>query len=436
MQELLKQVPLFKCLRQRDIRFLTEIAKQLELPANTIIFKEGEHGDRLYIITDGELEIIKAFGKQDEFVMRICGKGEPVGEMSFLNPEGVRSATVRTRSPTRLVEITREDFELLLLGRPGIAYAIARGLSQRLVNSENRFICSLAEKSRKLTALSKLLSNSFEDIEIIESPGTEEMKAGLDSGVPRIQINVLGGFETLRGESSIGEKDWGGKQPQLLLKALITRGAANVPKDVLIDDIWPDASPASAEANFKVILHRLRKALEPAMGPASSYIFLKRNLVSLNRSLARIDLDEFLTAFQRARRAEQAGDTKSAMSFGNSAIDLYKGDYLADDLYISWAELKREEIRTLYIDLLHWLAGLHEREGNSKRSIELHKMVIKTDPAFEEAYQKLMLIFAGRGMRSEAIRVFEECTKALERDVGVSPDKLTISIYKRILDSQ
>ena len=124
------------------------------------------------------------------------------------------------------------------------------------------------------------------------------------------------------------------------------------------------------------------------------------------------------------------------MSFGNTAVDLYKGDYLADDLYTSWAELKREEIRALYIDLLRRLAELHEREGNSKKSIELYKMLLKTDPAFEEAYQKLMLIFAGRGMKSEAVRVFEECTKALERDVGVSPDKLTISIFKRILESQ
>lgn len=435
MRELLKQVPLFKNLGHRDIRFLEGIARQLELLPNTIIFKEGERGDRLYIIVEGELEIIKAFGKPDELVLRCCGPGEPIGEVSFLNPEGLRSATVRTRTRIRLLEITRDDFELLLLGRPGIAYGIARGLSQRLVESENRFIRTLAEKSRKLAILSKLVSAPVEEICLPELPPTVNSEREQGAGVPKIQVNVLGGFEVLRGESVVAEADWRARQPKLLLKALITRGASNVPKEVLIEDLWPDTSPASGEGNFKVTLHRLRKALEPTMGAGSSYIYLKENQVSLNRNFVRLDLDDFLTLFQRTRRAEQAGDIKSAILHGTSAIALYKGDYLAEDLYVPWAEFKREEIRALFIELLRRMAEMHENQGSSKKSIELHKMIIRTDPAFEEAYQKLMLAYSNRGMTAEAIRVFEECKKALDREVGVGPDKLTISIYRRIIES-
>jgi DNA-binding SARP family transcriptional activator/CRP-like cAMP-binding protein len=435
MRELLRQVPLFKALGQRDIRFLEGIARQLELPPDTIIFKEGERGDRLYIVMDGELEVIKAFGKPDELVLRCCGPGEPIGEMSFLNPEGIRTATVRTKSRIRLVEITRDDFELLLLGRPRIAYGIASGLSQRMLDSENMFVRTLAEKSRKLAILSKLVSAPVEEIFLPELPAPDKKERRHGAGVSKIQINVLGGFKVFRGETLIAEADWRAKQPKLLLKALITRGASNVPKEVLIDDLWPDASPTSGEGNFKVILHRLRKALEPAMGAGSSYIYLKENMVSLNRNLVRLDLDEFLVLFQRARKAEQAGDIKSAILHGTSAIDLYKGDYLAEDIYVPWAEFKREEIRALFVELLRRMAEIHENQGTSKKSIELYKKLIRTDPAFEEAYQKLMLAYSNRGMRAEAIRVYEECRKALDREVGVGPDKLTISIYKRILEA-
>ncbi len=433
MRELLKQVPIFKSLSQRDIQFLVEIARIIELPPDTILLTEGERGDRLYIITDGEVEIIKAFGKPDELSLRMCGKGEPIGEMSFLNPAGIRSATVRTKTNARFLEITREDFELLLLRRPGIAYGIARGLSQRLVESENKFIHAIAEKSRKLTILSKLIPDYVEEIPELTAP-KEEIK-NPTPGVPQIRINALGGFQVFRGETLIAEKDWKAKQPKLLLKALITRGAANVPKDLLIDDVWPDTSPFSVEGNFKVTLHRLRKALEPSMGARSSYIHLKDNMVSLDRNLVRLDIDEFLTLFRRARKAEQAGDAKSAILHANLAIPLYRGDYLAEDLYVPWAEIKREEFRAIHIDLLRRTAELLESQGSSRKSIDLYKKIIKTDPCFEEAYQKLMQIYANRGMRAEAIRVYDECRKNLDRDVGVEPDKLTISIYNRIIET-
>ncbi len=433
MRELLKQVPIFKSLGQRDIQFLVEITKIIELSPNTILIKEGERGDRLYIIIEGEVEIIKAFGRPDELSLSFCGKGEPIGEMSFLNPAGVRSATVRTRTQTRLLEITREDFELLLLRRPGIAYGIARGLSERLVNSEDKFIRAIAEKTRKLNILSKLIPTHISNIPELVLPEVETKSQV--SGVPQIRVNALGGFQVFRGETLIGQKEWKAKQPKLLLKALVTRGAANVPKDLLIDDVWPDSPPDAVEGNFKVTLHRLRKALEPSMEAGSSYIHLKDNLVSLDRNLVRLDTDEFLSLFHRSRKAEQAGDIKSAILHANSAIPLYRGDYLAEDLYVPWAELKREEFRTIHIDLLRRTAELHESQGSSRKSIELYKMILKTDPCFEEAYQKLMLIYANRGMKTEAIRLFDECRKTLDRDVGVEPDKLTVSIYRRVIET-
>jgi DNA-binding SARP family transcriptional activator/CRP-like cAMP-binding protein len=432
MNELLKQIPLFSSLSQRDIRFLAQIARQLELPANTILFKEGAPGNRLYLIAEGELEIIKALGTPDEIVLRVCYAGEPIGEMSFLNPEGVRSATVRAKTRVRLIEIARDDFELLMLGRPGLALAIARGLSQRLVESENRFIRTLAEKSRKLAIFSKLIAASVDEIPLAEPTESISEKA---AGVPQIQIYVLGRFQLFLGETLVTGKEWSARQPQLLLKALITRGAENVPKDLLIEDMWPDTPPDDGKRNFKVVLHRLRKTLGNLTGPRSPYIWFKGNKISLNRGLVRLDIDEFLSLYKRARRAEQAGDIKGSIAYGNSAIELYKGDYLEDELYTPWTALKREEIRAIYVDILRRTAANYENQGSSRRSIDLYKLVAKTDPTLEEAYQKLMLTYSNLGMRTEAIRVYNECRRALDRELGVDPDKLTTSIYERIIES-
>ena len=53
MIELLRTVPLFASLKKKEINFLAEIVREVEYPANTVLFYEGDPGDRLYIIIDG-----------------------------------------------------------------------------------------------------------------------------------------------------------------------------------------------------------------------------------------------------------------------------------------------------------------------------------------------------------------------------------------------
>ncbi len=254
--------------------------------------------------------------------------------------------------------------------------------------------------------------------------------------VSRMQINVLGKFKLIRGDAPITEKEWSAaKKPQMLLKALITRGAENVPIDMIIDDLWPESSPDDGKRNFKVVLHRLRKILGHPERSLSIYVLFEMNALSLNRNVVRLDIDEFLAFCRRARDAEQSGDLKSSIDAGKSAIELYKGDYLEDELYTPWTMQKREETRALYIDVLQRTASLYERQGNSRKSIELYKVLIKADPGWEEAYRKLMSLYSRIGMRAEAIRVYDECKRVLERELGVDPDELTTSIYNRIVES-
>jgi class 3 adenylate cyclase len=258
----------------------------------------------------------------------------------------------------------------------------------------------------------------------------------INEPLPQIQINVLGKFQLIRGETPVTRKEWSAaKKPQMLLKALITKGRENVLIDQLIDDLWPAASFDEGKQNFKTVLHRLRKILGHPAGSRSLYISFERNTVSLNRSMVRLDIDDFFYLCKRAGRAEQAGDLKSSINLGNSAIELYKGDYLEDELYTPWTMMKREETRALYINVLRRTASLYERQGNSRKAIEVFKLLIRADPGLEESYRKLMLLYSNIGMRAEAIRIYNECKRVLSRELDVDPDELTTSIYKRIVES-
>ena len=437
--ELLTKVPLFAPLKKKDIAFLAGITKQMEYPAGMVLFREGEYGDRLYIIMEGELVIVKALGEPEEHILRVCGGGDYIGEMCFLNPGGLRSASVVTRTGVRVFEISRVDFETLLGRHPAITLAIARGLTERLVDSEDKFVRTVGNKDRKAAEMAQgegpeagMPAGETGEPDSIQ----EEQRSFEKIATPLLEIRTFGAFEIFRAAAPI-EHDGKGKLPILLLKAVICHGGAGVPTDVLIEDLWSGTSPVSAKRNFKVVLHRLRKLLKKpkVKGPESSYVILENNLVSLSKELCRTDVDEFLTLHRRGRKAELAGDTDRAISWYKSAIDLYRGDFLVEDLYVPWADPRRRELRTTFVDLLFRTAELYQALGSSRNAAEYYRQVVNADPVNEDAYRKLMQSYSNRRMRAEAIKVYDECRRVLKSNLGVEPSDLTVSVYRKILEN-
>jgi serine phosphatase RsbU (regulator of sigma subunit) len=145
------QVPLFAALPAEELSQLAATLREVWFPHSTVLFREGDYGDRFYIVLEGELEIIKALGTDNEFRLDARGPGEFVGEMSLLNLDGLRTASVRTSGPTRLLEMNRGDFDALLHRQPTLAYEMVRVLSTRLRDANNATIRDLREKNRQLT---------------------------------------------------------------------------------------------------------------------------------------------------------------------------------------------------------------------------------------------------------------------------------------------
>lgn len=143
---------LFASVPEHELARVLESLHQRRESPGKLLFLEGDRGDCFYIVAEGELEVIKAYGTPDERLLNVRGRGEHIGEMSFLIPDGLRTATVRCRTSVRLLEMDRETFEAMLHQWPGIARDIARLLSQRLRDSENTTLADLREKNRQLNA--------------------------------------------------------------------------------------------------------------------------------------------------------------------------------------------------------------------------------------------------------------------------------------------
>ena len=150
-ESLVCQVPLFAALPRSEIADLAGRLRPAEAPAGALLVREGEPGDRMFIVVEGEVEIIKALGTDDERVLSVQGAGGYFGEMSLLGKAGVRMASARALTPVQLWELSRGDFETLLQRSPALAYDMLRELSDRLRSAQEERIADLREKNLELT---------------------------------------------------------------------------------------------------------------------------------------------------------------------------------------------------------------------------------------------------------------------------------------------
>ena len=252
---------------------------------------------------------------------------------------------------------------------------------------------------------------------------------------PQLRVAALGEFEVARGGSIMHEKDWQGSQPRTLMKAIVSHGRQGVPREVLIDELWPKSRPDAAEQTFKAALHRLRRSLEPDLDRkyGSSYVHLRDNQVFLDWDLCEVDVHRFLSLLEQGRAKETAKDLRGALSCYSRSIDLYKGDFLLNDLYADWAEARRRELREKHLTALMRAGEICEKRGTLGKAASFYKKAIDADPLVEAAYQRLMIIHSSQGKRNEALITYERCKAAMRQGLDSEPDELSQALYRRIL---
>lgn len=252
---------------------------------------------------------------------------------------------------------------------------------------------------------------------------------------PFLQIQTLGTFRVLRdGRTLIQDKHWGGRRIKLLLKAILVHGLQDIPKDILIEDLWPEGDPNASLRNFKVTLHRLRRILEPDLGKhsRSAFIHLKDNLISLDMDRCWVDVQAFLQLCKDVKRAVLARENQIILELGRQAMTLYKGDFLPDDPYAPWVEMKRLALKDEYIATVMIMADIYRNQNQWDAAAECCRLVLAEDPCHEQAGAILMDMLARQERRSDALKVYEQLRAALEHDLGVEPDPGLDAAYRRI----
>ncbi|PYM95932.1 MAG: hypothetical protein DME04_03460 [Candidatus Rokuibacteriota bacterium] len=99
---------------------------------NEVIFREGDRGDWLYVVVEGEVAISRDVPGQGEVTLRTLGPGECFGEIALVSDQA-RSATARSRSSVNLLAVDRDAFQALFTNLPPL-----RGFFEQLIAGRSR----------------------------------------------------------------------------------------------------------------------------------------------------------------------------------------------------------------------------------------------------------------------------------------------------------
>ncbi len=129
VNKLLRESALFSGLSDGELEAVVSTCVERSFDAGSIIIRQGDTGDEIFIIQEGQVEIV-VMGPKPEILV-VLGKGQILGEMSLLD-FGYRSATARAAASTQVQVIKEADFTALCERDHHIGYVVMRNLAADL----------------------------------------------------------------------------------------------------------------------------------------------------------------------------------------------------------------------------------------------------------------------------------------------------------------
>jgi DNA-binding SARP family transcriptional activator len=227
----------------------------------------------------------------------------------------------------------------------------------------------------------------------------------------QLDLLLLGEFRAVVGGRAVPPDAWRQGRAASLVKVLALSSRHRLPRDRVIDALWPEASPDAGAANVRKAVHFARRAL----GGVEA-IAVRQGAVELwPAGPMETDVERFEGASARAR------SRRDAEAF-RQAVKLYPADLLPDDISEVWSEDRRRSLRDTYLDDL--------------RGARMWIRLLEVEPTDEEAHRELMRAHLEAGNRQAAIRQFERLREVLRDELGVSPDQQSVEVYEQVLASE
>jgi SARP family transcriptional regulator, regulator of embCAB operon len=237
----------------------------------------------------------------------------------------------------------------------------------------------------------------------------------------RIQIcgRVVATIDGRRIESGLP-----GRQGRLLFVYLVCNRLRPVPRDELVEALWPGEVPAAAASALSALLSKLRRVV-PLEG----------------RSEVRVALDDafvdFDAALEAVHRAESAVARRAfAEAWGPARVALHtatRGFLPGEDA--PWIDERRrrlEDVRLTALELTGEI-GLALGGGELPAALRSGRTLVEIAPLRESGYRLLMRALEADGNAADALEVYDALRVRLRDDLGTAPSPQTQDLHRSLL---
>lgn len=244
-----------------------------------------------------------------------------------------------------------------------------------------------------------------------------------------IEVRLLGRFTVLRDGDPLPPSAFRQRLVRTLIRLLLSRRGEFVPREFLIEALWPERTPVDPAANLRVLVALARKALDaPSLlqSSAGGYAFSSTDGCT-------VDAEIFLAKLQRAQDSATHGSHRAALKDFRGALEVWGGEPLAEDVYQEWAQNYRRRLLRAHLDALEGAAVSALVLGEPVGAVTWAEQAVAEEPLREQAHAILVEALAASGDTAKALEVLDSFRRLLADELGLDPSPETQLLHGKIL---
>ena len=254
----------------------------------------------------------------------------------------------------------------------------------------------------------------------------------------KLRVCMLGSFYLEVNGKGVPATAWKSKKALNLFRYLVARRGEKVPKDKLIELLWPETEfDVSMEQNLHTCVYFARRVIEPDLQPygRSEFIAYSNGLYWLEQCEACwVDIEEFEHLYEEGKRHQKQEPSQATSAF-KQALSLYRGDFLAEDPYLDWSADAREYYREIYVDATLRLSTLLAMDNDVPEAVRACRSALRKDPYREDLHHAVIAHLLDAGRYSEAATQYRLYARMMKDEFGLEPSREARALLLKIQQS-
>jgi DNA-binding SARP family transcriptional activator len=242
-----------------------------------------------------------------------------------------------------------------------------------------------------------------------------------------MRFRILGPLEVLspNGWTAISAAKW-----RSLLACLLVQPGQLVSTDALIDELWGDSPPNTANNLVSIYVHRLRKLIGDSEGRVLVY---RAHGYQLRLAPGDLDLGEFDTQVTAGSGALAAGEPERAAGLLGAALSLWRGPLLADVAPTPLLALQVDRAAELRLSATELRIEAELACGRPGRVVPELRGLVGEHPIRERLWLLLMRALEDAGRRAEALEAYAQARQSIADELGVDPGTELRRLHSELL---